>query len=249
MSLVKKDDEMNNVLSKGTKLRGTQSKFQQRVAQAQREEVDPGTMPNRLGIMSDCSSSMNDPEYDKEERRKMIGSRIELLRTAFQAFVTYCNLDNTAICCETFPPRMDLELCANRSRIEGFVHSLQASGNTPMRECVTLMLEKYPITRGIIVSDGAATDWHNWSTTDEEHKDILDRYVAAGVPIDCVHISNGTAGEDLLRHIAKKTGGVFMKFTDVSAFQTAFAYLTPGLRGMLTNGSVTAEMLGAKEIR
>jgi hypothetical protein len=118
------------------------------------------------------------------------------------------------------------------------------------------------MTRGVIVSDGGATDW-----CDASHNDmisgsfglppnsstittsILQLYKEQSIPLDCVHISSGTDGEALLRRIAAETGGIFIKFSDVSAFARAFGYLAPGYRAMLTSGSVSARELGAKEIK
>jgi hypothetical protein len=71
----------------------------------------------------------------------------------------------------------------------------------------------------------------------------------AGVPIDCVHIGSSTGGESTLKEIAERTGGVFMKFTDVGNFAKNFKYLTPGYYGQLTSGAISAAALGATEIK
>jgi Mg-chelatase subunit ChlD len=109
------------------------------------------------------------------------------------------------------------------------------------------------MTRGVIVSDGAATDWRDYFSNEEDDikgnvDEILLKYKEAGIPIDCVHISLGTSGEELLRRIAATTGGIFIKFTDVSAFAQAFGYLAPGFRAMLTDGRVSASDIGAREL-
>ena len=125
-----------------------------------------------------------------------------------------------------------------------------------MRRCVEVCLEKVPMTRGIIVSDGEATDWRDRDYEDDDtphdpqaKNDILALYKKAAIPIDCVHIGDSSSGEELLRRIAKETGGLYIKFSDVNAFSKGFSYLTPGYRAMLTDGSVSASELGANEVR
>lgn len=248
--VVKFGDQSGVVLQKG-KLRSTSSPFQQRVNQAKSEQVDPATMPNRLCLMLDKSSSMSTHEITK-----IVGvqqTRIELLKAALDNFIARCDLNNTSIAIETFPESICLPLTTNAALLSGFGFGLQASGNTPMRACVDRCLKKIPMTRGIIVSDGEATDWNSYFSNEEENypnaDQVLLQYKEMGIPIDCVHISNDHGGEELLRRIAATTGGLFIKFTDVGAFAQAFSYLTPGYRAMLTDGRVSAEQMGAREVR
>lgn len=247
------------MLNKG-KLRSSASPFQQRVAQAKGNVEDATTMPNRLCLMLDKSSSMSEIEQTPFKQR------IDLLKDAVENFARRCDFSNTAVAIETFPPNVELQLTTMQSAITTAMFGVQASGNTPMHSCVVAALEKIPMTRGIIVSDGEATDWHESQLDDEaafigEALDeepialsgvpvgILSKYKMMGIPIDCVHIGDSTSGEELLRRIAKETGGIYLKFTDVGAFATAFAYLTPGYRAMLTDGRVSAAKLGAKELK
>jgi len=191
--------------------------------------------------------------------------RIDLLKDAVENFASRCDFTNTSVAIETFPPNVELQLTTMQSAITTAMFGVQASGNTPMHSCVVASLEKIPMTRGIIVSDGEATDWREQELDDEaafigEALDeesiavagvpvgILSKYKMMGIPIDCVHIGDSQGGEELLRRIAKETGGIYLKFTDVGAFAIAFAYLTPGYRAMLTQGKVSAKELGAKEI-
>lgn len=232
-------------LNKGKLRSSAASPFQQRVNEARKETVDPATMPNRLALLLDDSSSMT--AHEKQ------GTRIELLRDAVKAFVGRCNLLDTSIAVETFNRQTSFPLTSNSIILDTFMFNLQASGSTPMHRCVVDCLDKHPITRAVLVSDGEATDWNAFRDMEgDENRDVdivLTKYKNAGIPIDCVHISNDTGGEALLRRIAEITGGLFIKFTDVSAFATAFGYLAPGLRGMLTDGRVSASDIGAKEIK
>lgn len=247
--IVKKDDKANNALtsfSKG-KLKSTSTPFQQRAKQAQREAENADTLPNRLCLMLDGSSSMN----ESADYSKGLPSKIHLLHEAIDNFVSRCNFSDTAIAIETFPPDVTLPLTNIGIHIISTAQSLRASGNTPMHNCVERCLPKLPLTRGILVSDGDATDWGGYYSENKEADAdaILLKYKEAGIPIDCVHIGESSGGEELLRRIAKLTGGIYCKFTDVGSFATAFAYLTPGFRAMLTSGRVSAESLGADEIR
>jgi hypothetical protein len=255
--IIKKPDPPTGglMLNKG-KLRSTSSPFQQKVNQAKGSVDEASTMPNRLCLMLDRSSSMSQMERPANQQR------IDLLKDAVENFGRRCDFSNTAVAIETFPPSVELALSTMQSTIMTSMFGVQTGGNTPMHACVTLCLEKIPMTRGILVSDGEATDWHEENeaafvgeSLDEEPISIpgsigiLTRYRMLGIPIDCVHIGDSTSGEELLRRIAKETGGIYLKFTDVGAFATAFAYLTPGYRAMLTSGKVTSQELGAKELK
>jgi Mg-chelatase subunit ChlD len=115
-----------------------------------------------------------------------------------------------------------------------------------------MSIEEMSMTRGVVVSDGVATDWTEIDidqALESTKGKILQIYKEQGIPLDCVHISSSQEGEDLLRRIASETGGIFLKFSDVNAFSKAFGYLTPGYRAMLTSGSVDAKQIGAKEIK
>lgn len=230
--------------------------FQQRVNQAKASVPDAASMPHRICLMLDRSLSMSSPEsYEGQDRK----TKIELLKDAIDNFVNRCDFTNTSIAVETFPASIEIGLTSVSFMITSSVASITASGNTPMRSCVAGSLEKIPMTRGIIVSDGEATDWYHEDQSSNYAFDVkvketdkgdslLNLYKKASIPIDCVHIGDSTSGEELLRCIAKETGGIYLKFTDVSAFANAFSYLTPGYRAQLTNGSVSAEQLGAKEV-
>jgi len=241
-------------LNKG-KLKSSSSPFQQRVNTAKASVPDAAAMPHRLCLMLDRSSSMSSPaDYTRD--RKDNKTKIELLKDAIDNFVNRCDFQNTSLAVETFPASLELSLCSIGVMITSSVAGITASGNTPMRRCVESCLEKIPMTRGIIVSDGEATDWH-FSDYDEDDSEtpspsgdqLLIKYKTAQIPIDCVHIGDSSSGEEVLRRITKETGGVYLKFSDVNAFSKGFSYLTPGYRAQLTDGSVDAAKLGATEVR
>src|ERR1700681_1077345 len=231
MDKIVKPDEKSFALSSG-KLVSKQSSFKQRVEASKNEAVDPNTMPNRLCLMLDTSGSMSTEEKDSK-------SRLDLLKEAVQNFVSRCDLRNTAIAVKTFPGSEATKLSSQTGFLIAYTLGLTSGGGTPLRQCVETALEEVPMTRGVVVSDGGATDWypHNdeWNEERTDHvveDKVLGKYKELAIPLDCVHISTGSDGEDLLKRIAKATGGIFMKFTDVSAFSKAFGYLTPSYRAM-----------------
>lgn len=247
MSDIVKKDVFNSstglTLNKGKLKSSSGTPFQQRVNQAKASEPDAASMPNRLCLMLDRSSSMH-------------GEKLKLLKDAIDNFVSRCDFTNTAIAVETFPASHELSLCSVGVLITSSVSTINAAGSTPMRSCVAGCIEKVPMTRGIIVSDGEATDWHESRYDHNIEQDVptgddnvLNLYKKAQIPIDCVHIGDSSSGEELLRRIAKETGGIYLKFSDVSAFSKGFSYLTPGYRAQLTDGSVSASDLGANEVR
>jgi Mg-chelatase subunit ChlD len=246
------DDKSGIQLNKG-KLSAKASPFQQRVNQAKAEQIDPATMPNRICLMLDRSSSMS--QLEDLKNRTASRRRIDLLKEAVGNFAQRCDFSNTSIAIETFPAIHEIPLTTNQFTITMAMHLVDASGNTPMHRCLQVCLVKVPMTRGVVVSDGEATDWTDDDVFDSREdwlcsgpNGTIDKYKHAGIPIDCVHIGDSASGEDRLRRIARETGGVFLKFTDVSAFASAFGYLTPSFRAMLTDGRVDASQLGAKEL-
>ena len=117
--------------------------------------------------------------------------------------------------------------------------SLSTMGGTPMCEAMRDMLHNESLTRGVIVSDGEATDGDPTRMAYE--------YKEAGIPIDCVHIGGDVRGEQTMKDIASITGGYFIKFTDVNNFSQNFKYLTPRYRGLLAEPGA-ARLLGASEV-
>lgn len=208
--------------------------------------IEAATMPNRIGLMLDCSGSMS-------------GEKIALLQKAYDGFTTACDMSTTALAVACFPGGdaesgdsnfrgnhgsqiKDLPLTNNQSIIMLHGMGFKADGGTPMMQAMERMI-KQPITRGIIISDGQANDPDGALGCAEE------KYSPSETPIDCVHVGASHAGEELLKRIAKATGGIYIKFTDVAAFAKAFDFLTPARRSLLLSGAVNALGMGATEIK
>ena len=204
---------------------------------------------NRIGLMLDVSGSM---------RSELQGKRkIEHLRDAMDGFIKSCDFSTTSVAYETFPSGSqggDYEdmpfqafvsgrpLCNDEALLSLDMAQLRANGSTPMHDALETILKKNSLTRGVLVSDGEAD-----SPSDALR--IAEQWCEASIQIDCVHIGDQAKGEALLKQIAEMTGGIFIKFENVSSFAKSFKYLSPGYYAMLTSGQVTAEELGAKEIK
>ena len=199
----KPDASATHSLTQG-KLTSKQSSFKQRISEVNKavNTTDPQTMPNRICLMLDCSGSMDSVEVDSKRR-------IDLLKEAVQNFVSRCNWSDTSVAIATFPGHSDkaLPLTAQASLIIGYSVGLEASGGTPLRACVAGVLESVALTRGVIVSDGGATDWRHYEGVEtdingtgyqESSYTMLKTYKEQGIPLDCVHISSGSDGEELL---------------------------------------------------
>lgn len=198
---------------------------------------DPASRVNRIALMLDASGSM----HGEGSATK---SKIECLRDAMQSFITSCNMKDTALAIESFGDqhRSRLALTCFAPILMTTAMSIDACGSTPLHEAMDFVLMTYSVTRGVIVSDGNAD-------SPSLALDCAGRFAEAGIPVDCVHIGSSPCGEDLLKQIAERTNGKFIKFTDVAAFASNFKYLTPAYYGQLTSGAIGAAELGAKEIK
>lgn len=227
-------DELERSVVKG--INNRLSPFQRNIHRAEVQmKKQAVAVPNRLVLMLDCSGSMNEVEQGKK--------KIVHLCDAVTAFIESCNWADTSLAINTFPPRGD-ESLDNLCILKAFhivrVQSLIAWGGTPLAPCLERVLEQIPLTRGVVVSDGEAPNYADCITA-------ADRYKVAEVSLDCVHIGASERGEGLLKAIASKTGGLYVKFDNLQSFARSFKLLTPASRFILTNGNAAA--LGAKELK
>lgn len=198
-----------------------------RVMASQSQAPIEAQLPNRIELLLDCSGSMG----------------YESLGLLKQAVVSFCNSTNwydTAVGFVTFPPGARMPLSSISALITVRAQSLEADGGTPMGGAMQTALSEDSITRAVLITDGDATDG-NLSI------DMAHQYAEAGVPIDCIHIGPSIEGEERLRQIAAITGGIYLKFKDATKLVGALKYLTPALRGLLTQG--VAKQLGADEVK
>lgn len=220
-------------ISKTRKITSKPTGIQARFEEAKAMQSNPAEMPNRIGLMLDASSSMF--EYEGTATRE------ELLKSALQGFIQACNFQDTAVAMYQFPDNANFSLCTSKVVTEINASLLETGGDTPMFTCMRAMLDREPITRGIIISDGQATDY--------VHEDIvMPHYIESRIPVDCIHIGSAQGGEKTLREIATLTGGIYIKFSEAAKLVSALKYLTPAYRALLESGDAAA-LLGADEVK
>lgn len=197
---------------------GIQGGLHSRIAAAKQlnemvERPLPGTCPNRLAIIADFSGSMGGGQ----------GSKLDLLGQAVQDFAMRSDESTTAIAVESFPQGFRIDLTNDKTSIWMRMFNLNIIGDTPMGQGMSTTLEMVRPTRAMLISDGEATDG------DLSYR-VAETYKQREIIIDTVHIGESTSGEERLKRIAEITGGIYMKFKDVSSFSTSFHYLLPETR-------------------
>lgn len=205
------------------------SPLQQRVAQKAAKQAESqtvnaasvATLPNRIGLMLDVSGSMSD---------KMVE-----LRAAGTAFVDACDPSNTAVAINTFEPLIRINMSTAFAFHKQEIARLHSLGGTPMADAMFDMLSNEIMTRAVLVSDGEPNEVNHVMRLAGDYKE-------AGIPIDTVHIGDSEQGEDCLRQVAAMTGGIYMKFKNASLFATAFKYLTPSYRALLSDSGFRAKL-------
>ena len=243
----------SNITTKDGKVRVGLPRLHVAASQVEREVKSEANraaeMPNRIALMLDCSGSMG-------------GEKIHTLREATTGFIDSVNFDNTSCAIATFGKSNDQvsDLTCDSAMLKIVISSLDAQGGTPMHKCLGDTISQISITRGVVVSDGAATDWprspsnwdieHDTDVTKEPQFPVgnLEGYIEMKIPVDCVHIGTDTNGEQLLEFIAKTTGGIFIKFKDIASFGRSLKYLSPRYRALL-NAEGAASLLGATEVK
>lgn len=193
--------------------------------------ADPLTREHRIALMCDASGSMG-------------GQKNRSLVEAVTSFIQNCDMRATSLAIDTFGAETELHvaLSTQQPMLLMSAMAISADGGTPMAHAMEYVINTHSVTRGVLVSDGQPDNVEACYETARMFRE-------AGVMVDCVHIGNDTSGEAVMRRIAEITGGQFIKFTDIAAFSRNFKYLTPAFYGMLTSGGVSANDLGAKELK
>ena len=206
-------------------------------------QTDPRTLPNRLSIICDFSSSMDETVSGswRDDNRK---TKFDLLKEAVQDFALRSNPQDTAIAVESFPHGFRVELTNDSQQVYMRMIGASTLGSTPMSEGMYGALDNHSPTRAMLISDG-------------DHDSGDDPYTAAKkfksreIIVDTVHIGDSTRGEEALKRIAEITGGMYMKFRDVASFSQNFHWLLPEARAQLA-GMLPYEvsnLLGCDEVK
>lgn len=242
---------MNDKLSKPTdttpvkkiKLGTKQSGLHSRVQKATKGEgLSQADMPNRIALMLDDSSSMAAAADDSSFYPTAgVKTRMSHLKDAVEGFLQACDPSNTSVSMNFFNEQRSMGQTNQLALLQMEIFDVEASGSTPMAQCMESVIRNESITRGVLVSDGEADNI-------DFVKDVAKNFKSASIPIDCLHISRGEQGEELLKYVAEITGGKYIKFKDVATFAKSLLYLTPRYRALL-NESNAAALLGADEVK
>lgn len=221
----------------------------ERVAAA--KAINGGTDSPVIQLLLDCSGSMDN--MDNSDQTKIV-----LLRAAIKSFINEIDLTKYRVGMESFP--LGLTHCPPTNSYTVLNMSSdnpRATGETPMGSAIAKVLSTLPLPeRAIIISDGDATDDAFAALTsvkespDPDAQDSATKAVQKRtLPIfDCVHVGSSKSGEATLKEVARLTGGIYIKFTDLKAFEKNFKYLAPQYRALLMSEDA-AKLTGAKEVR
>lgn len=187
-------------------------------AKAALSEVKPETCPNRYAIGFDDSGSMGLTEISDAKK-------------AVAGFLAACSPVETSVA--IYPFNMTPKpLTIFYDIINAFVSGIKATGGTPLHEIMGKMMDNVPkITRGILFSDGSPTD---------DEGDVIHKAQEAKIPFDTVYIGYGDS--PILRSIAERTGGNYLKFDNTTSFAKNMKYLSPKYVALLSNADLKAKI-------
>jgi Mg-chelatase subunit ChlD len=184
--------------------------------------VEPELAKERIAIIFDDSGSMS-------------GQKIKDAHAGVTEFLKYCQRNSVAVAVHPMC-REAIELDTNLPKIAALTQLIDANGgSTPMfktwREAQAASNPAY--TRMIIFSDGQP----DAESENQEEKTIV-KSIEMKVPVDTVYISDYDRENNILKEIAERTGGFYLKFDRNKVnFRDAFKYLSPGLRLQLADKS------------
>lgn len=221
------DDKIEKPLRLGVKKFGVAAKLEE----ARKQGVDPtknanpNEVPNKLALVFDDSGSM-------------AGDPIVQAKKAVDYFLQNCNPRDTSIA--LYPLNAEVRpLTCDYSLVGMVKETLNATNGTPLYEVLDKAITNEKLSRVIAFSDGSPNHCY-------EKEGIINKYIAAKIPIDTILISPGAVPGDTayeeLRRLAERTGGIFCKFDDIKSLGSALKYLAPAFRAMLMNPEVKAKL-------
>jgi hypothetical protein len=202
------------------------------------KEIDPTTVPNRLGLVFDDSGSM-------------MGQAINDAHTAVKGFTASCNPLDTSI--TVYPLNLAPKpLTCDYDMLNLYVNGIEATGGTPIYGVLDNLISMEKITRTVLFSDGEPTD----STCLKEEKEtnddfyygrkdpkkaleVITKYQQKEIPIDTIFIGQeASKGYREMETLAKLTNGIFIHFKDSSSLSKNLKYLSPAKRFLLANAEM-----------
>jgi Mg-chelatase subunit ChlD len=191
------------------------------------DTVASATKANRIALVTDNSGSM-------------AGKAIGQLKEACASFIDNCDFADTSVSVHTFgrgdDNEINLPLTDSSTILKTTISRFSACSDTPMRWVLEDVVRSISTTRVVLVSDGHPSDF-SIDDCKPTPPSWLTPYIEMGIPIDCVHITDG-GGEDVMKYLAEKTGGVFVAFRNIDTFVKKFKYLTPRYRALLAGPNV-----------
>ena len=240
--LTKPNDQIAKRFAVGPKLSPLAQKMRAAAEATKSREEVARTCDNRIVLILDDSGSM------RESASGHYGSgtsKQEYARRAAEAFVDSIDFDSTSVAIVGMNKTIKTPLMVDPALLISELQRYNCPGQTPLFESISSVINSIPLTRGILISDGEATD-RNAESASSEQAVLLAK--EAGIAFDCVHIGSSAGGEDTLKTIAKETGGIYIKFKNAAAFVEALTYLTPQKRAKLFLTGGAALLKGADEV-
>jgi len=198
--------------------------------------IDPTTVPNRLGLVIDDSSSMGEEGMSNAHK-------------AVKSFTDNCNMKDTSIA--VYPlNREPKPLTCDYDLLNMYVLGLKATGGTYLYTTLKKMIEQ-SITRAIVFSDGGPTDSclvrdpdsYNYMKDDTLALSIVKEYKEKEIQIDCIFIGlEDSNGYKELQELSKQTNGTFVHFKDTSSLAKSLKYLAPKYVALLANPEIKARI-------
>lgn len=205
----------------------------------QMKDVDPKTVPNRLGLVIDDSGSMGSEGMNN-------------VHIAVKGFTSSCNMLDTSIA--VYPLNKEHKhLICDYDLVNLFVSSIGATGGTPIYGILDKLIQGEPITRAVLFSDGSPTDSSLlgddtsgdsfWRKPKEVAIACINKYKEKEVPIDTIFIGiENSSGYNEMKKIAELTNGTFIHFKDSLSLSTGLKYLAPKYRALLANADIKARI-------
>jgi hypothetical protein len=213
--LTNKDDP--KAITQPIKLGSKLNRFHQQVTQGAKEAERIASAPSVASfadmsstvIFPDCSGSMGEQvgnEYGSEHHDKSF-----YCRQAVDTFLDNCFAGATKVGLASFPELVVLEPTHDLVAVRNAAKAIEPTGSTPMHEPLEYVIDNWPCTHGIIISDGSPDDKPAVIEAAKAYKE-------RNIKLDAVHIGSDIGGEDLMKQVAGLTGGIYIKFTNVAAF-------------------------------
>lgn len=206
------------------------------------KNIDPKTVPNRIGIVLDDSGSMGSEGMDNAHK-------------AVKGFTNSCNMTDTSIAVYPLNAKAQTLTC-DYDILNAYVCGIGSTGGTPIYGILANLIEQESITRAVVFSDGEPTDssclvgespdnndFYYGSKDPQKAMAVVAIYNRKEVPVDCIYIGEDTAkGYREMKKLAELTNGTFIHFKDISSLSTGLKYLSPKYRYLLANPEIKAKI-------